>query len=99
MKIYWKFGVMFENLSLAQGAPLKKSADWKSDGKGKHVKRVLMTLVGSWDLAPKWTSSKVSIAELLRLKSDHSLFSSEGPPSSLPAMLCFETRLSRPGSR
>lgn len=74
------------NLSIAHGDPSLTP----SDDKGKHAVNVFMTETGSKDLQPKGRSSKVFVVELLPLKSDHSSFSSDGLPSSLPAMLCFE---------
>lgn len=78
------------NLSFAQGALSLIPADVESDCQGKHAIKVLMTPTGSRDLRPKGTSSKLFVFALLPLKSDHSLSSSDGFPSSLPAMLCFK---------
>lgn len=62
-----------------------------SDCRGKQDNKVLSTEIGSRLLRPDGVMSNVFFVELLLLKSDHSLSSSDGPRSSLPAMLCFET--------
>lgn len=65
---------------------------------GKQDIKVVSTEIGSRDLSPKGKLSKVFDVELLLLKSDHSLFSSGGLRSSLPAMLCFKNRPRETGS-
>ena len=73
-----------------------KAADEGSDSGGKQDINVLNTKTGSRDLRLHDKLSKVFVVELLLLKSDHSLFSSGGLRSSLPAMLflkIFRVRL------
>ena len=60
-----------------------------SDCRGKQDIIVLSTKIGSRDRRLNGKLSKVFVVELLLLKSDHSasLLSSDGPRSSLPAIL------------
>lgn len=62
-----------------------------SDCWGKQDIKVRSTEIESRDVRPKGELSKVFVFELVPLKSDHSLSSSDGR-SSLPAMLCFENK-------
>ena len=63
-----------------------------SDCRGKQDIKVLSTKIGSRDRRLNGKLSKVFVVELLLLKSDHSasLLSSDGPRSSLPAMLFWK---------